>query len=65
MEEGTKRGKLTWYGRLCSLQKVQELKVLILNSPFLGKWYWRFANDKDGLWRKVVEDCFEVTERWW
>jgi len=24
------------------------------NEALLGKWLWRFMNEKDNLWRKVV-----------
>ena len=29
-----------------------------MNKAFLSKWSWRFANDRDSLWRKVIRCKF-------
>ena len=30
----------------------------ILNKALLSKWCWRFANERDSLWRKVIQSKF-------
>ena len=29
-------------------------KFTIMNKVLLGKWTWRFASDKEALWKQVL-----------
>lgn len=31
------------------------------NEELLGKWWWRFGNDQDVLWRRVIEVKYGCT----
>ena len=28
--------------------------LIILNETLLGKWFWRFASERDPLWKRVI-----------
>ena len=28
--------------------------LAILNRALIGKWTWRFSNDPDGIWRRLI-----------
>ena len=30
-------------------------KLALLNKALLGKWIWRYACDKDNLWKQVIK----------
>ena len=38
---------------------VRDLRLF--NEALLGKWLWRFMNEKDNLWRKVVTIKYGTT----
>ena len=37
----------------------------LLNEALLGKWLWRFMNEKGNLWRKVVAIKYGATSLGW
>ena len=34
-------------------------KLALLNKALLGKWIWRFACDKENLWKQVISVKYE------
>ena len=41
------------------------LETLISNEALLGKWLWRFMNDRDTLWRRVISTEYGVDGFGW
>ena len=37
-----------------------DRKVRLFNEALLGKWLWRFAFERDALWRQVIEVKYGV-----
>ena len=47
---------------MCTVKKKGNLGVRSLsklNEALLSKWHWRFANERDSLWRKVISSKFD------
>lgn len=42
---------------------IKNLKVF--NEALLGKWLWRYATDRDSLWRKVVVSKYDEGDLFW
>ncbi|RVX21093.1 putative ribonuclease H protein [Vitis vinifera] len=40
-------------------------KLALLNKALLGKWIWRFASDKDNLWKQVIKMKYRQEEFGW
>ncbi|KAE8665134.1 Callose synthase 1 [Hibiscus syriacus] len=56
---GVEVKKIHWikWSTVCSGKSVGGLGVFELNymnRALLGKWSWRFANDKESVWKKVI-----------
>lgn len=65
--EGKKIHLVSWL-TVCLNKKVGGLgiiKLATLNKVLLGKRLWRFVNEKDRLWRKVVKGKFGEIEGDW
>ena len=37
--------------------------LVALNKPLLGKWSWRFVEEREPLWRQIIIGKFGVEER--
>ncbi|RVW40530.1 hypothetical protein CK203_081511 [Vitis vinifera] len=40
-------------------------KLTIMNKALLGKWTWRFASDKEALWKHVLEAKYGQEDHGW
>ena len=40
-------------------------KLAIMNKALLGKWTWRFASDKEALWKHVLEAKYGQEDHGW
>ena len=39
--------------------------LALMNSALLCKWNWRFANDREALWRRVISRKYDEEEGGW
>ena len=53
---------------VCADKEKGELglrKLALLNKALLGKWVWRFACDKENLWKKVISMKYGQEDLGW
>ena len=58
---------MSW-ATVCTDKKVGGLGVRglhKLNKALLGKWIWRFANERNSLWRKTIRKKFGESQGGW
>ncbi|KAE8698668.1 serine/threonine-protein kinase AFC1-like [Hibiscus syriacus] len=58
-EEGPLKGRIHWvnWKRVCQPLEEGGLGILDLNFAnrvLLGKWVWKFTNEKDSLWKNMI-----------
>lgn len=55
--EGKRKiAKVSWK-QICKLKEkggVRVVNLVVKNKALLAKWSWRFAVEKDTMWRKVI-----------
>ena len=54
--------------KVCYVDKEGGLGIrslVALNKALLGKWSWRFAKEREPLWKKVIIDEFGLEEGGW
>ena len=59
---------LVKWATVCTDKKVGGLGVRglhKLNKALLGKWIWRFANERNSLWREAIRRKFGETQGGW
>ena len=39
--------------------------VTVLNKALLAKWWWKFAKEKEALWRRVICNKYKYEEEAW
>ena len=63
-----KKSHLVKWGTMCT-EKIKGglgLRSLSkLNKALLNKWSWRFANERDSLWRLIISSKFGVASGGW
>jgi hypothetical protein len=67
MGDETKFHLVNWH-RICSPIKAGGLgvcNVINFNQALLGKWIWRFSQERDALWRSVIEVKYESVRGGW
>ena len=63
-----KKPHLVSWATVCTDKKVGGLGVRglhKLNKALLGKWLWRFANERNSLWRKTIRRKFGESQGGW
>ena len=63
-----KKPHLVSWTTVCTDKKVGGLGVRglhKLNKALLGKWIWRFANERNSLWRKTIRRKFGESQGGW
>lgn len=42
---------------MCSISEggLGSRRLITFNNPFKGKWLWCYANQRDSIWRVVVD----------
>ena len=63
-----KKPHLVNWATVCTDKKVGGLGVRglhKLNKALLGKWIWRFANERNSLWREAIRRKFGKMQGGW
>ena len=63
-----KKPHLVSWVKVCTDKKVGGLGVRSLNNlnkALLGKWLWRFANERDSFWRRTIRSKFGESQGGW
>ena len=63
-----KKPHLVSWATVCTDKKVGGLGIRglhNLNKALLGKWLWRFANERNSLWRKTIRSKFGESQGGW
>ena len=63
-----KKSHLVNWKTVCTTKKKGGLglwRFSILNKALMFKWCWRFANERDALWRKVIRSKFREDYGGW
>ena len=63
-----KKLHLVKWAMVCTDKKVGGLRVRglhKLNKALLGKWLWRFANERNSVWREAIRKKFGESQGGW
>ena len=63
-----KKPHLVSWVKVCTDKKVGRLGVRglhNLNKALLGKWLWRFANERNSLWQRTIRSKFGESQGGW
>lgn len=46
-------------GGILGIRRIKEI-----NRALLTKWLWRFENEENSLWRKIITDKYGAINKW-
>ena len=55
----------TWFAWIKKNGGLGVRNLALMNSTLLSKWNWRFANEREAFWRRVISHKYGEEEGGW